>query len=94
MILRGLAGRNRSRYRTAWSSASGESGIGCGAKRDRLRGARSIVCDDQACGAWPEATGLKTREMAQLVVGASGAVQLLVRLNSEALDPLRDTEET
>lgn len=41
----------------------------------------------------PVATGLKTRETVQLAAGASEAAQLLVRLNSEALDPPRDTEE-
>ncbi len=37
---------------------------------------------------------MKTREMVQLAAGASGAVQLLVGLNSEALEPLIETEAT
>lgn len=39
------------------------------------------------------AIGLKTIEAVQLADGASEAAQLLVRLNSEALDPERETEE-
>lgn len=42
---------------------------------------------------WPGAVGLKTIEMAQLEPGASGAVQLLVKLKSEALAPARETVE-
>lgn len=42
---------------------------------------------------WPGAVGLKTGEMAQLELGASGVVQLLVKLKSEALGPPRETEE-
>ena len=42
---------------------------------------------------WPEAVGVKTREMVQLEPGASEAVQLLVKLKSEALGPERVTEE-
>lgn len=42
---------------------------------------------------WPAAVGLKTREMVQLAPGASGAVQLLVKLKSEGLGPERETEE-
>lgn len=38
--------------------------------------------------------GLKTSEIAQLAAGAIGAVQLLVKLKSEGLGPLRETEET
>lgn len=55
-------------------------------------GASSVITSVAA--PWPEAVGLKTREIAQLAVGASGAVQLLETLNSEALAPLRETEET
>lgn len=42
---------------------------------------------------WPGAAGLKTREMVQLEAGASGAVQLFVKLKSEGLGPERETEE-
>jgi hypothetical protein len=41
----------------------------------------------------PVASGLKTIEAVQLAAGASEAAQVLVRLNSEALDPARETEE-
>jgi hypothetical protein len=41
----------------------------------------------------PVASGLKARETVQFAAGASVAVQLLLRLNSEALDPPRETEE-
>lgn len=42
---------------------------------------------------WPAAVGVKTREMTQFEPGASGAVQLLVKLKSEGLGPARETEE-
>ena len=42
---------------------------------------------------WPGAVGLKTTEMAQLALGAIAAAQLLVKLKSEGLGPVRDTEE-
>lgn len=42
---------------------------------------------------WPGAVGLKTREMEQLEAGASGAVQLFVKLKSEGSGPVRETEE-
>jgi hypothetical protein len=42
---------------------------------------------------WPVENGLNTRETVQLAAGESEGVQLLVRLNSEALDPARETEE-
>src|SRR5260370_37757699 len=42
---------------------------------------------------WPGPMGLKTREIAQLAAGATGAVQLLVEVKSEGLGPLRETEE-
>lgn len=41
----------------------------------------------------PEARGLKTKEMVQLEPGATAALQLLVRVNAEGLDPPRETEE-
>ena len=43
---------------------------------------------------WPGAVGLKTSEIVQLAAGATGVVQLLVKLNSEALGPPRETKET
>ncbi len=43
---------------------------------------------------WPAPIGLKTSETVQLAAGATGAVQLLVKLKSEGLGPLRETEET
>ncbi len=43
---------------------------------------------------WPGPRGLKTMEMAQLDPGATAVVQLLVKLKSEALGPVRETEET
>lgn len=43
---------------------------------------------------WPEAEGLKTSEMVQLEPGATAVVQLLVKLKSKALGPVRETEET
>lgn len=42
----------------------------------------------------PGAVGLKTSKIVQFAAGATGAVQLLVKLNSEALGPPRETEET
>lgn len=42
---------------------------------------------------WPGAVGLKVIEMAQLALGGSGAVQLLVKPKSEGLAPARETEE-
>ena len=54
-------------------------------------GASSVTVNIAAL--WPAATGLKTRETEQLAAGASGAMQFLLRLNSEALDPPRETEE-
>jgi len=42
---------------------------------------------------WPGAAGLKKREMVQLEAGASGAVQLFVKLKSEGLGPAREIEE-
>ena len=62
---------------------------------------RVTVCGDPCASSaivksavrWPEAVGLKTREMAQLEPGASGAVQLLVKVKSEGLAPARETEE-
>ena len=43
---------------------------------------------------WPAPIGLKTSEIVQLAAGATGAVQLFVKLKSEGLGPLRETEET
>lgn len=43
---------------------------------------------------WPEAVGLNTREIEQLAAGARGAAQVLDTLNSEALDPVTEIEET
>jgi len=43
---------------------------------------------------WPGAVGLKTREMVQLEPGATGALQLLVKLKSDGLEPARETEDT
>ena len=37
--------------------------------------------------------GVKTKEMTQLEPGASGAVQLLVKLKSDGLGPASETEE-
>lgn len=54
-------------------------------------GASSVTVSIAAL--WPVATGLKTRETVQLAAGASETAQLLVRLNSEALDPPKETEE-
>src|SRR5712692_141646 len=42
---------------------------------------------------WPAPSGLKTRETVQLAAGATGAVQLLVKLKSEGLRPPRTTDE-
>ncbi len=42
---------------------------------------------------WPAASGLKPRETVQLIVGATGAVQLLARLKSEGLRPPRTKDE-
>lgn len=42
---------------------------------------------------WPGAMGLKTTEIVQLAEGASAAVQLFVKLKSEAFGPPRVTEE-
>lgn len=63
---------------------------------------RRIVCGEFGASSeivkfalpWPEAVGLKTREMEQLEAGASGAVQVLETLNSEALGPATEIEET
>lgn len=63
---------------------------------------KEIVCGESGASSvmiklaalWPEAVGLKTREMEQLAAGARGAVQLLETPNSEALDPLTEIEET
>lgn len=55
-------------------------------------GASSEIVRLAAC--WPAAVGLKTSEMLQLAAGATAAVQLLVTPNSEALGPLKETEET
>ena len=54
-------------------------------------GASSVTVSMAAL--WPVATGLKTRKTVQFAAGASEAAQLLVRLNSDALDPPRETEE-
>lgn len=54
-------------------------------------GASSVTVNIAAL--WPVETGLNTRETVQLAAGASAVVQLPVRLNSEALDPERETEE-
>ena len=54
-------------------------------------GASSVTVSIAAL--WPVATGLKTRETVQLAAGASAVVQVLLRLNCEALDPPRETEE-
>jgi hypothetical protein len=43
---------------------------------------------------WPEPIGWKTSEIVQLPAGGTGAGQLLVKLNSEALGPPRVTDET
>jgi len=43
---------------------------------------------------WPGASGLKTMAIVQLDAGATGAVQLLVKLKSEGFGPARDTPET
>lgn len=43
---------------------------------------------------WPEASGLNTSEIVQLAAGATGAVQLAVKLKSAGLDPPSETEET
>ena len=42
---------------------------------------------------WPDAVGLKTREIEQLAARASGAVQVLEMVNCEAFDPPREIEE-
>lgn len=42
---------------------------------------------------WPGAIGLKTSKIVQLAAGATEAVQLLVKLKSEASGPLRETGE-
>lgn len=42
----------------------------------------------------PAALGVKTSEIVQLADGATGAPQLFVKLKSEALGPLSETEET
>lgn len=62
---------------------------------------RTTVCGEPVASStiirfatrWPAAVGVKTREMAQFEPGASGAVQLLVKLKSEGLGPARETEE-
>ncbi len=55
-------------------------------------GASSVIIKDaERC---PETRGLKTNEILQLVAGATAAVQLLVKLNSEEFGPPRETEET
>lgn len=43
---------------------------------------------------WPGPTGLNTSEIVQFAVGATGAVQLLVRLKSDGLGPARETADT
>src|SRR6266849_10998687 len=43
---------------------------------------------------WPGPIGLKKSEIVQLAAGATGAVQLLVKLKSEGLGPLRAAKET
>ena len=43
---------------------------------------------------WPAAAGVKTTEIVQLEAGATAVVQLLVKLKSEGLEPLMETEET
>ena|SRR5215471_8882971 len=63
------------------------SEIVCGAPGTLSEIDRFAVC-------WPEATGLNINEIVQFEPAAINALQLLVRLNSEALGPLNDTEET
>ena len=63
---------------------------------------RAIVCGEFGASSamtkfalpWPEAVGLKTSEMEQLAAGASGAVQVLDTPNSDALEPVRESEKT
>jgi len=43
---------------------------------------------------WPGPIGLKKSEIVQLAAGATGDVQLFVKLKSEGLGPLREAEET
>jgi hypothetical protein len=43
---------------------------------------------------WPRPIGLKKSEIVQLAAGATGDVQLFVKLKSEELGPPRATEET
>lgn len=77
-------------------------GAGPGTKAGLAVALSEIVCGDPGASSaitklaprWPEPIGLKTSEIVQLAAGATGAVQLLVKLNSEALTPLRETEET
>lgn len=62
---------------------------------------RTTVCGDpwassaivRSAVRWPGAVGSKTSEIVQLEPGASGAAQLLVKLKSEGLGPVRETEE-
>src|SRR5258708_37916072 len=61
--------------------------IGCGEP-----GASSVII--KFAVRWPTPIGLKTSEIVQLAAGATGAVQLLVKLKSGGLGPLRGTEET
>src|SRR5258708_38844667 len=61
--------------------------IGCGEP-----GASSVII--KFAVRWPTPIGLKASEIVQLAAGATGAVQLLVKLKSEGLGPLRETEET
>src|SRR5258708_38134440 len=61
--------------------------IGCGEP-----GASSVII--KFAVRWPAPIGLKTSEIVQLAAGATGAVQLLVKLKSERLGPPRATDET
>lgn len=54
-------------------------------------GASSVII--RFAARWPVAMGLKRSEIVQLAAGATGAVQLLVKLNSAGLAPPRATDE-
>src|SRR5690349_10233835 len=62
---------------------------------------RTTVCGEPCASSaivrfalrWPGAVGLKTRTIAQLALGASGTLQLLVKVKSDGLGPVRETED-